>query len=440
MIFYLRLQISVIPVFYFEEWIQATWFYMEKYMHKLYKYITQCCQMLPFSRVPRAAEATSSRRHTKAIVVTLTLLRTVLSMSAFWTGLTTHCTLYIQTTKGAYIELLSCEKLEHRNSQVSSQRSRELPWSGISSEWMFALTWRWCSRWTSWTQQGRPSWTWTRWIYSFLCIVMFLLRVCVCVVRSLKQPSSAYLDTWLLTACTSTEFWGHAEWCIPSTLLDTSTFQSHGGTLLRFDTGISPHTAAHVYQEDTGLHNCEEKRTDTQRLVQKSCELSAAKSEVYKAVFRVKTLCGTFQCYSQCPCVSRRALAFPGNMVTGGSVLALTFLEASVAIGSCFTRGLAAPASVPRGADTGSGDGITQCLVLALAPLCAVGPPVVAVASWGGGKVKRLDSTFPVWPREIVTDTEVMSDGLMMMVVISEIWLDFWILYWKLFGILPVKY
>lgn len=68
-------------------------------------------------------------------------------------------------------------------------------------------------------------------------------------------------------------------------------------------------------------------------------------------------------------------------MVTGGSVLALTFLEAAVAIGSCFTRGLAAPASVPGGADTGSGDGVTQCLVLALAPLGAVRPPVVTVTS-----------------------------------------------------------
>lgn len=87
------------------------------------------------------------------------------------------------------------------------------------------------------------------------------------------------------------------------------------------------------------------------------------------------------QIFTECPCVSRRALTFPGHMVTGGSVLALTFLEASVAIGSCFTRGLAAPASVPRGADTGSGDGVTQCVVLALAPLGAVGPPVVTVAS-----------------------------------------------------------
>lgn len=83
-------------------------------------------------------------------------------------------------------------------------------------------------------------------------------------------------------------------------------------------------------------------------------------------------------------------------MVTGGSVLALTFLEASVAIGSCFTRGLAAPASVPRGADTGSGDGVAQCLVLALALLSAVGPPVFTIASWGEGKVNHLDSMFPV--------------------------------------------
>lgn len=83
-------------------------------------------------------------------------------------------------------------------------------------------------------------------------------------------------------------------------------------------------------------------------------------------------------------------------MVTGGSVLALTFLEASVAIGSCFTRGLAAPASVPSGADTGSSDGVTQCLVLALAPLSAVGAPVVTIASWGEGEAHYFVSIFPV--------------------------------------------
>lgn len=101
-------------------------------------------------------------------------------------------------------------------------------------------------------------------------------------------------------------------------------------------------------------------------------------------------------------------------MVTGGSVLALTFLEASVAIGSCLARGLAAPASVPRGADTGSGDGVAQRLVLALALLSAVGPPVVTIASWGEGDVNHLDSKLD---SAVVIDTGVMFDGVMMIMM-----------------------
>lgn len=144
-----------------------------------------------------------------------------------------------------------------------------------------------------------------------------------------------------------------------------------------------------------------ERRTDTLQKPHPEEELSEASSP--SSISNKTVALGLFCCcvflsrryipvYSQCPCVSRGALTFPGHMVTGGSVLALTFLEASVAIGSCFTRRLAAPASVPRGADAGSGDGVTQRVVLALAPLGAVGPPVAAVASWwtSGGKSFRF--------------------------------------------------
>lgn len=84
---------------------------------------------------------------------------------------------------------------------------------------------------------------------------------------------------------------------IPSTLPGTSTFQSHGGTLLRFDTGISPHTAAHVYQEDTGLHSCKRKRTDTQRIPQKShSEMNFQKPirEFTKQYFKRNCCCSFF--------------------------------------------------------------------------------------------------------------------------------------------------
>lgn len=46
---------------------------------------------------------------------------------------------------------------------------------------------------------------------------------------------------------------------VPSILLDRSILRSHGDTLLHSDMDTSPHTAAHVYLEDTGLHNWEEK-------------------------------------------------------------------------------------------------------------------------------------------------------------------------------------
>lgn len=70
-------------------------------------------------------------------------------------------------------------------------------------------------------------------------------------------------------------------------------------------------------------------------------------------------------------------------MVTGSSVLALAFLLASITIGTHFTLGLTAPASVSRSADTGSSDGVTQSSVLALASVTAVGAPVVTVTSAG---------------------------------------------------------
>lgn len=47
--------------------------------------------------------------------------------------------------------------------------------------------------------------------------------------------------------------------CVPSILQDRSTLQSHGDTRLHSDMDTSPHTAAHVFLEDTALHSCEEK-------------------------------------------------------------------------------------------------------------------------------------------------------------------------------------
>lgn len=52
---------------------------------------------------------------------------------------------------------------------------------------------------------------------------------------------------------------------VPSILQDRSTLRSHDDTLLRSDMDTSPHTAVHVYLEDTGLHSCRETATSQWR-------------------------------------------------------------------------------------------------------------------------------------------------------------------------------
>lgn len=106
-----------------------------------------------------------------------------------------------------------------------------------------------------------------------------------------------------------------------------------------------------------------------------------------------------FSFYLQSSSVSWWALAFSGHMVTGGSILALAFLLASVTIGAHFTLGLTAPASISRSADTGSCDGVTQCSVLALTSVTAVRTPMVTVTSWGEdeGKESRFSLSCLTW-------------------------------------------
>lgn len=72
--------------------------------------------LLPFSCISRATQTLSSGWHTGGIVVTLTLLRAVLSKSPLWTRLAADCTLCIGTTRGAYKQCSSCERLLHPES------------------------------------------------------------------------------------------------------------------------------------------------------------------------------------------------------------------------------------------------------------------------------------------------------------------------------------
>lgn len=82
--------------------------------------------------------------------------------------------------------------------------------------------------------------------------------------------------------------------------------------------------------------------------------------------------------------VSGGTPALAGDVVAGGSVLALALLVAVVAVGAGVAALLAAPALEARGAVAGLGDGVAQGPVLALAAAAAVGSPVVAVARWTG--------------------------------------------------------
>lgn len=89
------------------------------------------------------------------------------------------------------------------------------------------------------------------------------------------------------------------------------------------------------------------------------------------------------QVLTESACVSWSTLAFPGHMVTGGSVLALALLLTAIAIGARLARGLAAPPSVPRCAQAGSGDRVTQGSILALASVATVWSPVLTVTGTG---------------------------------------------------------
>lgn len=71
-------------------------------------------------------------------------------------------------------------------------------------------------------------------------------------------------------------------------------------------------------------------------------------------------------------------------MVTGGSVLALTFLMAVISIRPLVTALLAAPAFETRRTVAGSSDGVAQGSVFALTAAAAVRSPVVTVTSWKG--------------------------------------------------------
>lgn len=79
--------------------------------------------------------------------------------------------------------------------------------------------------------------------------------------------------------------------------------------------------------------------------------------------------------------VAGRAEALAGAGVTAGTVVALTWQLAALAMGAGCTELLAAPASEASGTHTGTGDGVAQGTILALAPVAAMGAPVVTVAA-----------------------------------------------------------
>lgn len=79
--------------------------------------------------------------------------------------------------------------------------------------------------------------------------------------------------------------------------------------------------------------------------------------------------------------VARCAEALPGARVAAGPVAALARQLAALAVGARRAELLAAPPAEAGGTHAGASDGVTQGAVLALAPVAAVGTPVVAVAA-----------------------------------------------------------
>lgn len=77
--------------------------------------------------------------------------------------------------------------------------------------------------------------------------------------------------------------------------------------------------------------------------------------------------------------VSRAANALSGDVVARGVVLAQAPLLAAVSVGGALAEILAAPAAVPGRTEAGSGDGVTQRLVLTLTAAAAVRTPVITV-------------------------------------------------------------
>lgn len=79
--------------------------------------------------------------------------------------------------------------------------------------------------------------------------------------------------------------------------------------------------------------------------------------------------------------VARRAEALAGARVAAGSVAALARQLAALAVGAGRAELLAAPAAEAGRTHAGARDGVAQGSVLALAPVAAVGTPVVAVTA-----------------------------------------------------------
>ena len=84
-------------------------------------------------------------------------------------------------------------------------------------------------------------------------------------------------------------------------------------------------------------------------------------------------------CHLQGSSVSRRAAAFPRDVVTGGSILTLASLATVITVGALLAAVLAAPAPETCSTVASPRDGVAQSPVFALAPAAAVGPPVITV-------------------------------------------------------------
>jgi len=274
--------------------------------------------VLPLSGVAGAAHTLTRRPHTEAVVVTLTLLRTVLSKPAPRTRLTTHGTLNT-TQRTPWTHHRTHGTLNTSQNTLDPEHITEHtePWTHHRTHWTLNTTQR--TRNPEHNTEHTGPWTQHRehpehitehtgpWTHHRTHGTLNTSQRTHWTLNTTREhtgpwthhrehtgPWTQHRTHWSLNTTQRTPWTHHREhtgpwtqhrthWtpnttqnivdpehitentlcvCVlPSILRDRSTLRSRGDTLLRSDMDISPHTAARVSLEDTGPHSWREAET-----------------------------------------------------------------------------------------------------------------------------------------------------------------------------------